>query len=373
MKHSNSRETNNKQGRNKRKNKRKANSPLEIQSGQSSVELLSTRNTSSFCVDSFKRYCLPPDYSTVVAMYNQGISTGASPGANYTQPFGFGFQPQTPFTPNTAISPTHGSNLTPEWAKQLVEDIKFLKNSASKIETTVNNINTKVASMETKVNALETKVNDIETSCTFINSEFENQKKKLETANIEITNIQQTMRNLEKQTERLLIDKEKCNEKITDLESRSMRENLIFYGIAETGNGEDCEALVKTLIQTTMGLDTSTMQFDRVHRLGGDLAKKPRGIAAKFHYFKDREKVRKRSYDEDVKQKLREANCGVGVQRPLQNRVARKAFLDIIKSETTKGKTVRQNGNKLYVNGRLHKVFIDGNVIDPPAYITGEK
>lgn len=39
----------------------------------------------------------------------------------------------------------------------------------------------------------------------------------------------------------------------------------------------------------------------------------------------------------DIKRKLREANLGVGIQRPQQSRDARRAMADIIKAEGKKG------------------------------------
>ena len=39
----------------------------------------------------------------------------------------------------------------------------------------------------------------------------------------------------------------KLENKVTDLESRSVRDNLLFYGIPEGGEHENCEVLVKEI------------------------------------------------------------------------------------------------------------------------------
>ena len=55
----------------------------------------------------------------------------------------------------------------------------------------------------------------------------------------------------------------------TDLESRSMRDNLLFYGISERGQQENCEQLVKGVCIDTLGLaEAENMKFNRVHRVG---------------------------------------------------------------------------------------------------------
>lgn len=67
-------------------------------------------------------------------------------------------------------------NSPPQWATQIMEDIKIIKNSVSKIENiekTVNQISIKVETLETKMKTMEIKVNEIEKSSTFISGEFE--------------------------------------------------------------------------------------------------------------------------------------------------------------------------------------------------------
>ena len=52
---------------------------------------------------------------------------------------------------------------------------------------------------------------------------------------------------LEKTTSALQNDKSTLQSKINDLEYRSMRDNLLFYGIPES-NGEDCEIRVRQFL-----------------------------------------------------------------------------------------------------------------------------
>lgn len=118
------------------------------------------------------------------------------------------------------------------------------------------------------------------------------------------------------------------SDKIINLASRSMRENLIFYGIAEgrttqpCQNGtqiehnepmddqtassttiENCEQLVKTFIKDVIEINPESFRFDRADRLGSKSAPKPRPIVVKFHNYTDRERIRVKSYDDDIKEK----------------------------------------------------------------------
>ena len=76
-------------------------------------------------------------------------------------------------------------------------------------------------------------------------------------------------------------DANKCKEVILDLKARSMRENLISYGITETSQGtnEKCDELVKDLIQTHLKMDNvSNITLDRAHRFDAKYNGKMRPI-----------------------------------------------------------------------------------------------
>ena len=301
-----------------------------------------------------------------------------SPVGNFSQPFPFGFQPnsqQSQMFPATPTSTTQTA--PPPWASQIIEDIKSMKLSTSKIEKTVNSIDLKVNDMEKKIGSLETKITEVESSCSFLSKEYDRQRIELKEAKTAIKNLQKSCEDFENKANELTREKDRNNDKLLDLESRSMRENLVFYGIPETvatdGIQESCENLVKNVINNHMGINAENFIFDRVHRMGLDKARKPRAIVAKFHYFSERESVRLKSYDADVKRKLREANLGVGIQRPQQSRDARRAMADIIKAEEEKRRKVRQNGNKLYIDDKLFKVYCDGKVIDPPQHMLSDR
>ena len=121
---------------------------------------------------------------------------------------------------------------TPPWATDIIEDLKSIKISVSKIykiEKMVDRINTKVETLETKVKNNDARVTEVEQSNQFISNEFEETKKKITSASAEIkklsircTDFEETVSKLETQN---IILEEKCN----DLESRSMRENLLFH------------------------------------------------------------------------------------------------------------------------------------------------
>ena len=90
-------------------------------------------------------------------------------------------------------------------------------------------------------------------------------------------------------------------ERVIDIQARSMRENLIFYGIEETENHEArlySEEVLKTFFEKELEIDASNIELDRAHGMGKpkfrkDGSKLPRPIVAKFQRFKQKEQVKR--------------------------------------------------------------------------------
>ena len=73
------------------------------------------------------------------------------------------------------------------------------------------------------------------------------------------TYLESMLTNIERQNQTL-------QDRSNDLEWRSLRENLLFYGIKED-KGENCEEVVKDCISCALEIEEN-ISLDRVHRLG---------------------------------------------------------------------------------------------------------
>ena len=247
--------------------------------------------------------------------------------------------PPAPYNSNTfGFQPTT-SPLPPPWANELLEEIKQIKSelqSIEKIEKTVNVINAKVSDLETKLKSLDVRVTENEKLCQFTAAESECNQKDLKTTKEDIKQIKKNCQNLENNTNTLSKQSAELDTKLIDLEMRSMRDNLMFYGLPEGGNTEKCEMLVKNMCSEILKIERAdSMIFDRAHRVG-QRATKARPIVVKFHYFSDREKVRQASFD--FANQLKAANLGVGAQLPKAVRDARKPLYPAMKKPKMRGK-----------------------------------
>ena len=130
----------------------------------------------------------------------------------------------------------------------------------------------------------------------------------------------------------------------------------MFYGIPEGGDGEDCERLVKDLCTDLLemrGDFVRNMLFDRAHRVGQVSASKVRPIVVKFHYFTERERVRKASFNST--DRLKTEKRGIGAQIPKDIRDARKPLYPAMKQAQDNGQRVKFVGKKLFIEGKEYK------------------
>ena len=346
--------------RKKRRNKRQATSPLYDNSGQLNTSTSADKdkcvNTGEQGKEPLKRckqdnsvsFSQPVgDFLSCFNFQDYQIQNMAFQTQNMPQniPFNMSQQPFMQSPPPGQLG-FHAS--PPPWATKLLEDVEHIKQkleSVEKVEKTVNVINSKVSDLETKLRSLDTRVTETEKCCEFLSETNESHKSELKTAKKQLDTLQKTCQRFEKETQELKTQNDALDTKLTDLEARSMRENLMFYGIPEGGNNENCEELVKRVCTDIMQMQrTHEMTFDRAHRAGSRSGSKVRPIVVKFHYYSEREEVRKKSFD--YTEQLKASNIGIGAQLPKEIRDARKPLYPAMKKAKSEGKSVKFVGKK---------------------------
>ena len=279
---------------------------------------------------------------------------------------------------------THQNTHAPPWATEMMKEIQAIREKVNKIdviEKTVNLMNKKLHDLDTKVNDIDKRVLETENALSFIGDGHDQQKKELKTTQEEIKRLNNERQSLEKTINSMEKSQEEIRAKTLENEFRSMRDNLIFYGIAETTaqttnvsagasadvntgidvtpmtidsdkESKQCEYLVKDFIQTRLDIDSASIVFDRAHRLGARKSSQPRPVIVKFHYFQQREKVREAAFQKRME--LKGSNSGVSVQLPREWREARQKLSPVFADEKRKGNKVKFVGEHLYINGKLY-------------------
>lgn len=227
--------------------------------------------------------------------------------------------------------------------EQQVSQMNIMKQNLSKTQTQVLRLDEQVAELNAKVGDYDKSINNYSELCDdIVTSTSENDSK---------------LNYLLDKIETLESNQVKTDERLIDLQWRSMRENLIFTGISEPylpeGEFENVEGTLRQFLREEMNIDRD-IAFDRVHRLGRyDMYKKyPRPIIAKFERYRDKETVRKAA-----PQSLFGKRYGVREQFPPEIEEKRKVlYPEAKKARGNKNNVVRLVRDKLFVNGREVRV-----------------
>ena len=236
--------------------------------------------------------------------------------------------------------------------EQQMTELNSMKQNMSRMQTTVDKLNAEVIHCSKKVNEYDSTIQTY-------SEMYDEVKSKQTTTDSLAYDLQLQVDELQKGQDDLINRVTGAEGSITDLQCRSMRDNLLFTGIDEPtlveGETEDTEKTLYSFLATEMNIHEK-IAFHRVHRMGtrerenGD----PRPIVAKFERFKDREYVRFQA-----PKTLRGKPYGVREQFP-------KVVEDQRKRLYPEAKRARADSKQNKVRLVRDRLFINGSEYVPP-------
>lgn len=131
-----------------------------------------------------------------------------------------------------------------------------------------------------------------------------------------------------------------------DLESRSRRNNLVFYGFPdnEKETWAQSEEKVISFCSSNLQLNIAPEAIERSHRLGRYTTARKRPVIVKFLSFKEKERVLKASG------KLKGTDFGISEDYSPKIRLERQKLIQYAKE---KGGDFKLRFNKLFMNGQV--------------------
>ena len=170
-----------------------------------------------------------------------------------------------------------------------------------------------IPSIHTRIGNLEQKFTNLETEIKTIKQSMTQQDCRLQTIESENNFLLKECENLKLCNEQLQYETNSVFENMLEMQTRSMRENLIFSGLKEVARfetPEQTEQEVKAFIRDRLEIE-SDVKFHVTHRLRPRNDGKPKSIVAKFESRKDRNLVLKAARD-----KLKNTEYKVSEQYP---------------------------------------------------------
>jgi hypothetical protein len=191
--------------------------------------------------------------------------------------------------------------------------------------------------------SIEKDLNEVKNSVEFVHAEEQDLKKENEKAKKTEGEVQQRLEKLEQINPAL-------NHGVIDLQARSMRDNLIFYNIAEKTE-ENATELVHSLLESQFGIeDAKEIKIDRAHRMGRKKqGSKPRAVVAKFNYFPDNQRILSNA------KMLKGTGIAISEQFPEEIVATRKRLYPEMKKARDAGRKTKLVRDKLHIDGQLFR------------------
>ena len=225
-------------------------------------------------------------------------------------------------------------------------------------QPTLTDVMMKLTSMDNNMSTLLEDVSDIKDRLGTVREEVNELRR-------EVNELRQENQELRDHRDALWSKVEGLDRKMDNIECRSKRNNLIFYGF-DRRNDEtpvSCEERLNELFTDTLELAES-VPFDRVHRLG-DKADAP--LIARCTFYKDKVKILK------AKSKLKGTNLYIGEDFTENVRAVRKKLTVIMKEKKREGKQVSMVYDHLIINGKKCVLNEDGvSVSEVKARVKGK-
>lgn len=191
---------------------------------------------------------------------------------------------------------------------------------------------------------LHQEIKDLKASLEFTHQQIEDLQR-------DNTELRSTLTAVTSEVNTLKKENKTLRETVLDIQSRSMRDNLIFSGIPES-TPDNPETLVKNFMVSALKIPAETVKnitFHRVHRLGPRGGNRHRPIIAKFEHFQQKVLVRSKGRE------LKGTSFGMNDQFPREINERRKVLYPIMKEHRQKGKRTALVVDKLYIDGQLFR------------------
>ena len=215
------------------------------------------------------------------------------------------------------------------------------------VKLKVDNVCAKIDEVSKKVDAMEESVKHTSAQYDEIRVELQNMKKNVN------NDLKPIVYRVQAEHATLKETVDEAQKDILDLQTRAMRDNLLFFNIPEK-KGENCTECVLQLAEKYLKIEDASdiIKIDRAHRIGAN-QDKHRPIVAKFHNFAHRELIRKSAHK--LKDESESRAFGIAEQFPSEIVKRRKILLEIKKELHLAGKKSTMSVDKLYMDGHLVK------------------
>uniref|UniRef100_A0A4D5RFB8 Putative tick transposon n=1 Tax=Ixodes scapularis TaxID=6945 RepID=A0A4D5RFB8_IXOSC len=211
-------------------------------------------------------------------------------------------------------------------------------------------VNSRTVKMEKDQSSLISTVNDIKKSQELIESRITDIDKRLTAVESKSSSsdlLQRDLSLLRQRTDSLIDVNSRLRASQAELEDRSRRDNLLFYGLtdAHSETWAQTEEKLLNVVSTSLNFPISSESIERAHRLGVFSDNKCRPVIVKFLSFKLKQQILFSSA------KLKPSGITVSEDYSVPTRQARRKLIEFAKTQNS---VFKLKYNKLYMNNKTY-------------------
>lgn len=211
-------------------------------------------------------------------------------------------------------------------------------------------VNSRTVKMEKDQSSLISTVNDIKKSQELIESKITDIDKRLTAAESKSSSsdlLQQDLSLLRQMTDSLIDENSRLRASQAELEDRSRRDNLLFYGLTDAHSETWAQTEEKLLnaVSTSLNFSISSESIERAHRLGVFSDNKCRPVMVKFLSFKLKQQILFSSAE------LKPSGITFSEDYSVPTRQARRKLIEFAKTQNS---VFKLKYNKLYMNNKTY-------------------
>ena len=297
------------------------------------------------------QYMMPATSPQQYIMPNNSAQQYISPG--YQHP------PAAP----VSTSPQQTGNVNfQQFVIDKLESLDRRLNKLDSIEIQISSLSNKLSKMDDRVSSLEgsfhnssRRITEIEASRAYDAQTCDELQSKQSNIDKQLKEVSKCKQKLTDQQVLLQTETARLSEEVLDLQSRSMRDNLLFFNFhecstADERSSEECSKLVLHFCLDTLQIPDAPqiIKLDRAYRIGRYNPTKKRHIEAKFNFHQDKLSVKRK-----VNELLKHSDFGVGDQFPKAIQDRRRKLIPLMIKAKNEGKRAVLAYDKLYVNNVL--------------------
>jgi hypothetical protein len=248
-------------------------------------------------------------------------------------------------------------------------------NKLDSIENQLTSLSSKLSSLDTRVTSLESsalevnsRMNEVEAGRSFDSQISEEIKEKQSVITTLLEKERSNIKKLSSDCDKL----KSVSDELTDLQTRSMRSNLLFFGFPEKNTPEDrkaenCVKMILDYCETSLNIPNAhnTIKIERAHRLSPKYENdKIRPVVVAFNHYPDKMLI-KQKVNEAWKQNQSTSSgdtfnpytkVRVSEQYPKVIQDRRKQLIPAMIRAKQDGKTAYVSVDKLYINNKMFTV-----------------